>query len=106
MADEPQNLVLEHLYAIRGDVGLLREGMQELTGRGGRLEGTLARLESSLADVHAQLAEHSVRFDRVNARLERIERRLDLVEARADYRPCRVTRGSPSPPRRNVRWPR
>lgn len=81
MVAETDNLVLEHLRAIRGEIGLLREGMQELTGRAGPLESGLARVESSVADVHVQLAQHSVRLDRVSIRLERIERRLDLVEA-------------------------
>jgi hypothetical protein len=78
MATEPDGLVLEHLRAIRAEVGLLREGVQELTGRVARLEAGGARIETSLADIHVQLAQHCARFDRVNTRLER---RLELSEA-------------------------
>jgi hypothetical protein len=81
MTAEPDNPVLEHLRASRADVGLLREGVQELTGRVAGLEAGGARIETSLADIHVQPAQHSARFDRVNTRLERIERRLELSEA-------------------------
>jgi hypothetical protein len=56
MVDGPDNLVLEHLRAIRTDVGLLREGVQELTLRIGALEQEVANLRRDIADVHVQLA--------------------------------------------------
>jgi hypothetical protein len=74
MPDEPDNLILQHLRAIRGDVEAMRNTLAEHTGR-------LGRLERAIADVGVQLADHSVRFDRVNTQLDRIDRRLGLVEA-------------------------
>jgi ABC-type transporter Mla subunit MlaD len=74
MPDEPENLILQHLRAIRGDVEAVRDTLAEHTGR-------LGRLERSMADVGVQLADHSVRFDRVNAQLDRIDRRLGLIDA-------------------------
>ena len=74
MPDEPENLILQHLRAIRGDVEAVRSTLAEHTGR-------LGRLERSIADVGVQLADHSVRFDRVNAQLDRVDRRLGLIDA-------------------------
>ena len=61
------NLVLEHLRAIRSTVERLSEDMQEVKGRLGILE--------------QQYAIISNRFDRLDDRVLRIEKRLDLVEA-------------------------
>ncbi|MET3611916.1 putative nuclease with TOPRIM domain [Rhizobium aquaticum] len=61
------NLVLEHLRAIRSTVERLSEDMQEVKGRLGVLE--------------QQYAIISNRFDRLDDRVLRIEKRLDLVEA-------------------------
>jgi predicted nucleic acid-binding Zn-ribbon protein len=67
MSEERGDLILEHLRAIRGDIGDLRTSMIEVKERLGFLK--------------AQYASISRRVDRIDGRLERIERRLDLVEA-------------------------
>jgi hypothetical protein len=69
MADEPQNLVLEHLRYIRGAVDGLREDVHEVKARLGLVEETCASL--------------SRRLDRLDDRIDRIERRLDLTPAPA-----------------------
>ena len=61
------NLVLEHLRAIRGAMERLSEDMQEVKVRLGILESQYASISS--------------RLDRLDARVLRIEKRLDLVEA-------------------------
>ncbi|PWV97502.1 hypothetical protein DFR52_10625 [Hoeflea marina] len=61
------NIVLEHLRAIRSSVDRLSEDMQEVKGRLGILE--------------TQYASISNRLDRIDERVLRIEKRLDLVEA-------------------------
>ncbi len=61
------NLILEHLRAIRASVDRLSEDMQEVKKRLGILEHQYASL--------------STRLDRVDERISRIEKRLDLVEA-------------------------
>ena len=60
------NLVLEHLRAIRSTQDRHTEMLLELTGRVGILEQQYASL--------------SRRIDSIDARVDRIERRLDLVE--------------------------
>ncbi|WP_160012471.1 hypothetical protein [Rhizobium sp. 18055] len=61
------NLVLEHLRAIRGTVERLSDDMQEVKQRLGILEH--------------QYASISTRLDRLDDRVLRIEKRLELVEA-------------------------
>ena len=67
MSDDRADLILEHLRAIRSEIGELKRFMVEVKERLGFLE--------------AQYASISRRVDRIDSRLDRIERRLDLVEA-------------------------
>jgi len=61
------NLVLEHLRAIRGTVERMAEDMIEVKQRLGILEH--------------QYASVSTRLDRIDERVQRIEKRLDLIDA-------------------------
>lgn len=67
MVDETTNLVLEHLRAIRGEIGDMKADLVELKTRVGHLEGLYANL--------------SGRVDRIASDVVLIKRRLDLVEA-------------------------
>ena len=67
MTNGTDNLVLEHLGAIRATVEALREDNREIKMRLGILEQQYASLSS--------------RIDRIEIRLDRIERRLGLIEA-------------------------
>jgi septal ring factor EnvC (AmiA/AmiB activator) len=67
MADEPNNLVLEHLRHIRGAVDAVREDVREIKTRVGHLEHQYASL--------------STRMDRLDDRLDKIEKRLNLADA-------------------------
>ena len=67
MAEEPHNLILEHLRAIRGSQERMEHDIKDLKFRVGQIEQTLAH--------------HSSRFDRVETRLEHIEKRLGLLDA-------------------------
>jgi len=73
MVDDPQELILEHLRAIRGDIKLLQDGQGEL--KAGQLaireevhglRGDVLRLERGLATVETDV--------------DRIKNRLDLVD--------------------------
>ncbi len=74
MTEEPINLVLEHLRAIRSDLVTLGQGQRELINRVGRLE-------RQVADLHPDYASLSIRLDRLDGRVERIEQRLTLADA-------------------------
>ncbi len=66
MSPATENLVLEHLRAIRTTVDRLADDMQEVKGRLGTLE--------------MQYASISTRLDRMDERVSRIEKRLGLVD--------------------------
>jgi len=64
---EIENIVLEHLRAIRTTQDRHSDDLREIKGRLGILE--------------QQYASVSNRLDRVDDRISRIEKRLELVEA-------------------------
>jgi hypothetical protein len=66
MSPAAENLVLEHLRAIRATQDKHSEDFREVKGRLGILE--------------QQYAIISVRLDRMDERVSRIERRLELVD--------------------------
>lgn len=74
MAESHDNLVLEHLRAIRGKLDKL-----ELDGNETRTR--LAHLEEQGAHVLGLYASLSGRIDRLAESPERVLRRLDMVEA-------------------------
>jgi hypothetical protein len=67
MADETNNLFLEHLRAIRGEIADVKADLVEIKTRLGHMEGLYANL--------------SGRVDRMAGDVVQIKRRLDLVEA-------------------------
>lgn len=62
-----ENVVLEHLRAIRSGQDRHSDDLREIKGRLGILEQQYANL--------------SIRVDRIDDRMARIEKRLELVEA-------------------------
>jgi 3-methyladenine DNA glycosylase/8-oxoguanine DNA glycosylase len=76
MAEEPDNLVLEHLRAMRGDIAAIREENRDMKARKAAVEDMFAFLVSAITRM-----QHSV--DRLTERTERIERRLGLIDERA-----------------------
>jgi predicted nuclease with TOPRIM domain len=69
-----QCLVLEHLRALRLDMGELRADVRDMKGR-------LTSIEVSAANLHGDFAGQSGRIDRLESRLEWIENRLKLRDA-------------------------
>jgi hypothetical protein len=67
MANEAENLVLEHLRAIRADISEMKLKVDELAGS-----------YAGLLKIAASQGDAIVRLDR---RVERIEKRLELVDA-------------------------
>ncbi|TSD89606.1 hypothetical protein FFK22_006265 [Mycobacterium sp. KBS0706] len=67
MTDKPDNIVLDLLRAIHGDIAEVKTGLVELKERFGNLE--------------SQYASMSRRLDRMAGDIERIKKRLDMVEA-------------------------
>ncbi len=80
MSDEPTNLVLELLRAIRADTTAIRRTQADHGHRLARLElGQAAMRRDQGSDAEAN-ALASVRVDGLSERLERIEARLGLLD--------------------------
>jgi hypothetical protein len=73
MAQETDNVVLEHLRHIRSKVDTIEERM-------GRVELRLAAVEGHLASLVLGEAGQNSEIDRIRHRLDRIERRLELAD--------------------------
>jgi hypothetical protein len=72
------NLVLEHLRAIRADVGAVKEDVRELKNRLANLEAGQATMMQHLGHQASVSAAQHLSYDRIIERIEKIERRLDL----------------------------
>jgi hypothetical protein len=73
MTEEPDNLVLEMLRAIRADIGQIGDRMQRIELRFGALETRFGALESRFGIMEERMAG-------VETRLDRIDKRLGLQE--------------------------
>jgi hypothetical protein len=70
---EPENIILEHLRAIRGDIARMADGMQtlsaEMTAMRQHLSGVVTIQEHDPADIGS-----------ITVRLDRLEKRLQLAD--------------------------
>ena len=73
MADQPENLVLEHLRALRADINEVKAGNRDIRAR-------LSSIEGYIAAMHGDHARTSATVDNLIQRIERIETRLGLVD--------------------------
>ncbi len=73
MADEVNNLILEHLRHVRSVVDETREDVKRLVLRTGLIEQNFATTQVSKAGQNLEI-------DRIKGRLDRIERRLALSD--------------------------
>jgi hypothetical protein len=74
------NLVLEILHRIQGDMADLKSGQQDIRHRLTLIESRLAGFERNLADQYSGYAGQSLRIERLEEPLGRIERRLELTD--------------------------
>jgi septal ring factor EnvC (AmiA/AmiB activator) len=80
MADNVENLILEHLRAIRADIGGIREDVREIKQRLTSLETAVAGLRRDNANLYGDVIDQQSRYDRLAERVERIEHRLGLAD--------------------------
>jgi tetrahydromethanopterin S-methyltransferase subunit G len=71
--NEPENLVLEHLRALRADVAKVATRLDNLTMEVRSSNAHVAAIVQS--DMH-----QNVRIAELEARLERVEKRLEIVD--------------------------
>lgn len=74
-----ENLILEHLRNLRGELAATREDVRNITVRLGNVERGIALLHQDNANIRNIVAEQGVRLDRLDGRVERIEHRLNLA---------------------------
>lgn len=80
MAEDTNNLVLEHLRAVRADLRDMRDSLREQGSRLTRIELGLAGLRRDQGSDAGGVAEMGLRLDRLTDQIHRIERRLDISE--------------------------
>ena len=78
-AEELASLTLEHLRAIRSDIGDLRNRMTGVESRLSSLETTVAGMRRDLAHMYGDVVEGHTRMDQLAARVERIEAELETA---------------------------
>jgi len=74
MTEAIENLILEHLSAIRTDIGTLKDDSVFMKAR-------MSSIEHQVAGVHADFATINSRMDSIEKRLDRIEKRLEFSNA-------------------------
>jgi hypothetical protein len=80
MVDDPANLVLEHLRAIRADVHEIKTVQKEHGHRLTRLEIGVAGLRREQAGDAENVAYMEARMDKLHDEIERIKRRLEIID--------------------------
>ena len=79
MAENIENLMLEHLKRFQATLDRVENKIADLTARTGNLESGLASIMQHLAHFSATHAAQQLAVDNIGARLDRIERRLELA---------------------------
>jgi hypothetical protein len=81
MAENVENLVLEHLKKIQAEQTASRERDGEILNRLSHIESAIARITRDEAINYGEIIQDRHVVDKIKERLERIERRLELSEA-------------------------
>ena len=68
-----ENIVLEHLRAVRSELRKLRQSHADVIYR-------LSSVGQQVAGLRSDLAHYSGRLDQQERRMQRVERRLELIE--------------------------
>ncbi|MHB1201252.1 MAG: hypothetical protein ACYCZ6_17220 [Polaromonas sp.] len=73
-----ENIILEHLRAIRTDISAIKDDVRELKSRMTNLEAGQATMMQHLGHQASVSAQQHVSYDRIIERVERIEKRLEI----------------------------
>ena len=74
-----ESIIIEHLRAIRADMGVIKEDEREVKTRLTHVEAGIASLKRDSAHQYDETASSNARFDRLTERLEQLERRLNIA---------------------------
>lgn len=78
MAENIENLILEHLKRIQAEQTSARERDHEILARLSHIESGLARITRDESANYGEIIESRHIVDKLKERLERIERRLEI----------------------------
>lgn len=79
MSDNVENIVLEHLRAIRSRIDQVADDVREIKLRVVTLESGMGVLTQQIGHLQQSIAGQQVSFDRLTERVERLEKRLELA---------------------------
>ncbi len=85
MIENIENLILDHLCAIRGDTASRQDGMDELKARMSNLESAMIAVKRQISIGDEVDARQQVFLDLIIRRLDRIERCLDRQDNQRRY---------------------
>jgi chromosome segregation ATPase len=84
MIDNVENLIIEHLRALRSEIQTFRTEMQgefrDVKARLSTLEVALSGVKRDQAESLADYARQQMSLDQIVERIQRIERRLELSD--------------------------
>jgi chromosome segregation ATPase len=73
------NLVLEHLKAIRGELADIKSDTSDIRRRVANLDSSVIELRRSDLHLYEDLARQQLAMEKLIERVQRIERRLELT---------------------------
>ena len=79
MAENVENVIIEHLRHIRGRVDRIAEDMGDMKHRMSSLESAMVLVKREVAAGDDTDARQQVSLDRLHDRIERLERRLEII---------------------------
>lgn len=83
MADNVENIVIEHLRALRSEVQTLRTEMhsefKDVKLRLSSVESAIVSMKHDGADMRGDYVRQQVSIDNIVERIQRIEKRLELA---------------------------
>lgn len=78
MSENIDNLLIEHLRAIRTEIAKVKDDTNEIKMRLTSIDERLTLTEKGIANIHGDLSMLQIRMDK---QAERIEKRLELTSA-------------------------
>jgi len=83
VAEVTNDLILEILKSLQGDIRLLKDGQSEIKQELISIRGHMISIQSDISNIYGILARHDDRLDRIERRLELRE----LAETQRPYEP-------------------
>ena len=84
MTDNTENLILDHLRAMRASLSKLEDDNTFMKARMSSIEHQAAALHTDMAGLHTDMAGLRTDMANVNQRLDNVESRLDRIERRLE----------------------